>query len=174
MNNFTFTNLVSLPFKDIFITTFLFLILVLIIRYFRNLTHKLSRVESKLVEEVRSSVQTKFIETSVDTENLFSLAVEVWRMEQRLKKVIEKLNENQRKPLENSIEKIKRFVDKYDLEVRGYTGEKYNTGLSALEIVSVEKDPSISGDIVKETIEPAILLRGQVVKKAKVILLSKK
>lgn len=174
MNNFAFTNLVNLPFTDIIVAALLLLILVLIIRYFRNLTHKLSKFESKLVEEVRSSVQPKFIETSIETENLFGLAVEVWRMEQRLSKVTTKLDENQSKALENSMQKIKRFIDRYDLEVRDYTGQKYNTGLASLEVISVEKSSSVTEDTVKETVEPAILLKGQVVKKAKVILLSKK
>lgn len=140
----------------------------------RFLTSRLSKIENKIVDEIRTSVQTKFIETSMETENLFSLAIEVWRLEQRLTKVFEKLDENQKKALENSIQKIKRFIDKYDLEVRDYTGQKYNTGLAALEIVSVEKDLAVSEDMVKETVEPAILLKGQVVKKAKVILSSNK
>jgi SepF-like predicted cell division protein (DUF552 family) len=42
-----------------------------------------------------------------------------------------------------------------------------------LDILSIEKDPSISESVIKETHEPAVLHKGQVVKKAKVVVLEK-
>ncbi len=61
--------------------------------------------------------------------------------------------------------------EKYDIEIRDYTNQKFNEGLN-LDILSVEKDPAIAEPMVKETVEPTILCKGQVVKKAKIILLS--
>ena len=56
-------------------------------------------------------------------------------------------------------------------ELLDYTNQKFNDGLN-LDILSVEKDPSLPAPIVKETIEPTILVKGQVVRKAKIILLT--
>lgn len=173
INNLLIANFI-LPLIVTVILVLLLLILILGIKYLRFLVYRLVKTENKLVDEIRTSVQTKFITASMEAEDLMNLAVEIWRMEQRLSKVTKKLDENQSKALENSMQKIKRFIDRYDLEVRDYTGQKYNTGLAALEVISVEKSPSATEDTVKETVEPAILLKGQVVKKAKVILLSKK
>jgi hypothetical protein len=39
--------------------------------------------------------------------------------------------------------------------------------------LSIEKDPSITESVIKETHEPAVLHKGQVVKKAKVVVLEK-
>jgi molecular chaperone GrpE (heat shock protein) len=89
-----------------------------------------------------------------------------------MKKINSKISEIQKKSLENSIQKIKRIIDQYDLEIRDYTGIKYNPGITGIEVVSVEKNKNNHEDIVKETLEPAILLRGQIVKKAKVIISS--
>lgn len=159
------------------ILVFLLIVVVLLLlqnKYLKYILRRLDKSEADLKEEIRTSVQPKFLEASMEAKDLIDLAIEVWRIDQRLSKVMERLHENNRKALEISIQKIKKFIDRYDLEVRDYTGQKYNTGLSAVDVVSVEKDKSTVEDTVKETLEPAVLIRGQVVKKAKVILLSKK
>ena len=158
------------------ILIFLLIIVILLLlqkKYFKHILRKLDKTEERLKEEIQTSVQPKFLETSLEAKDLMDLAVEIWRIDQKLSKATGKLGESQSKALENSMNKIKKFIDRYDLEIKDYTGQKYNAGLSAIEIVSVEKDPSVSEDIVKETLEPAILLKGQLIKKAKVILSSK-
>lgn len=135
--------------------------------FLKALTH----LRDSLREEIRFSIQPKVIEMSLSVESLVELAVEVWRIEQRLVKVTSGLTDIQKKGLESSVQKLKRYLEKYDLEIRDYTNQKFNEGLN-LDILSVEKDPSITEPIVKETVEPTIMCKGQVVKKAKIILLS--
>jgi hypothetical protein len=65
---------------------------------------------------------------------------------------------------------MKRFLDKNDIDVIDYTNKKYNEGLN-LDVLAVEKDSNLKEAIIKETHEPAITLKGKIVKKAKVILL---
>ena len=67
--------------------------------------------------------------------------------------------------------KLKRYIANYDVEIVDYTNQKFNDGLN-LDVLSVEKDPSITVPTVKETVEPTILVKGQVVKKAKIILIN--
>ena len=106
-----------------------------------------------------------------DAASLVELAVEIWRMEQRLGKATNVLPENLKRGTDNSILKFKKYLEKYDIEIIDYAGQKYNDGLN-IEILSVEKDPSVTERTIKETVEPAITCRGRVIKKAKVILAS--
>lgn len=125
----------------------------------------------KLKEEIKSAVTPKFINVSIEANEISDLAVEIWRIEQRIAKSASVLPENQLKGLENSIQKMKRYLEKYDIEVIDYKNLKYNDGLN-LDILSVEKDLSLPEPMVKETVEPTIMLKGQVIRKAKIILLS--
>ena len=124
-------------------------------------------------DEIRYSIAPKFIELSIGVNDLVDLAVEVWRMEQRVAKSASNLPEQHLKGLDNSIQKLKRYISKYDIEIVDYKNQKYNDGLN-LDILSVEKDPSLSEPIIKETVEPTVLCKGQVVRKAKIILINNK
>lgn len=135
--------------------------------FMQGLTH----LRDSFREEIRFSIQPKMIEMSLSVEALVELAVEVWRIEQRLTKASSGLNDIQRKGLESSVQKLRRYLEKYDIEIRDYTNQKFNEGLN-LDVLSVEKDPAVIEPIVKETVEPTIMCKGQVVKKAKIILLS--
>jgi molecular chaperone GrpE (heat shock protein) len=132
---------------------------------------KFDELYRKISEDIKYAVAPKHIELSLGVNDLVDLAVEIWRMDQRLVKSMSALPENQQKGLQISIEKLKRYVGKYDIEILDYTNQKFNDGLN-LDILSVEKDPSLPAPIVKETIEPTILVKGQVVRKAKIILLT--
>lgn len=134
-------------------------------------TNPFDELYMKLSQEIKYAVAPKSINLSVGVNELVELATEVWRIEQRLAKVTEALPETQRKGLENSVQKLKRYITNYDIEVIDYTNQKFNDGLN-LDVLSVEKDPSVMVPTVKETVEPTILVKGQVVKKAKIILLS--
>ena len=132
---------------------------------------KFEELYRKISEDIKYSVTPKFVELSLGVNDLVDLAVEVWRMEQRVAKSALSLPENQLKGLENSIQKLKRYLEKYDIQIVDYKDTKYNDGLN-LDILSVEKDPTLPEPRVKETVEPTIMCKGQVVLKAKIILLS--
>lgn len=125
----------------------------------------------KVREEIKSAVASKFMTVSVEANEITDLAIEIWRIEQRITKSASSLSENQLKGLENSIQKMKRYLEKYDIEIVDYKNQKYNEGLN-LDILSVEKDLTLPESTIKETVEPTIMLKGQVVRKAKIILLS--
>lgn len=138
-----------------------------------NVSEKLDAFYLKIKEDIKFAVAPRFIQLSPGTNEIIDLAVEVWRMEQRIIKSAPSLPENQRRGLENSIQKLKRCLEKYDIEIVDYKNTKYNDGLN-LDILSVEKDATLVESMVKETIEPTIMLKGQVVRKAKIILLINK
>lgn len=125
-----------------------------------------------LSKRIHDSVQTKFLELAPSTSSLVELAIEIWRIEKRLAKAESSLNEDQNKAFGNSIAKLHRYLDKNDITVADYTDQKYNEGLN-LDILSIEKDSSITESIIKETHEPAVMHKGQLIKKAKVVVLEK-
>lgn len=134
-------------------------------------SNQFNELHLKIREDIKYAVAPKFMEISVGVTELIELATEVWRIEQRLAKVVDTLPENHKKGLENSLHKLKRYISKYDIEIVDYTNQKFNDGLN-LDVLSIEKDPNVKAPIVKETIEPTILCKGQVVKKAKIILIN--
>lgn len=136
-----------------------------------NIPDKFEELHTKISEEIKYAVAPKSINLSTSVKEIVELATEVWRVEQRLAKVSDILPENQRKGLENSVHKFRQYISNYDIEIIDYTNQKFNDGLN-LDVLSVEKDENVTIPTVKETIEPTILVKGQVVKKAKIILLS--
>lgn len=151
----------------------LFVLAYLLFLRKRNGVHadKFDELYLRIHEDIKYAVAPKSIQLSLAVSDLVELATEIWRIEQRLARVADVLPENQKKGLENSVHKLKKYIGQYDIEVVDYTNQKFNDGLN-LDILSVEKDPNIHTPIVKETVEPTILVKGEVVKKAKIILLT--
>jgi len=170
-------NLFSNPIVIVILAAGVFLILVFLYFFARKFGQqaegpdKFDELYRKISEEIKYAVAPKSINLSASVTELVELATEVWRVEQRLAKMADILPENQRKGLENSVHKFKRYISNYDIEIVDYTNQKFNDGLN-LDVLSVEKDQSVTTPTVKETVEPTILVKGQVVKKAKIILLS--
>lgn len=119
-------------------------------------------------KDIESAVVPKFIDISIRTGDLIEHAIELWRMEQRLNKV--SLDESQQAFFTNAIHRLKRYLDKNDIEIVDHTGQKFNVGRN-LDVLWVEESPSVAEPIIKETKEPTILCKNQIVHKGKVIVL---
>lgn len=129
----------------------------------------LSHTEHNLKRQIKESVESKFIEISPSSKEVLEVAVELWKLEQRIGKFQDSLPESQSKGLSGSFARIRKFTEAHSIEVKGFTGNKYSPGMAAMDVISVEKDPHAQHDYVKETIEPAIFTEGRIVKKARVI-----
>src|SRR3989344_4871338 len=103
--------------------------------------------------------------------DLIELSIEIWRLENRINKIFTNISESQKESVTNSIQKIKRYLEKNDIEILDHTNKKFNEDIN-LEILAVEKDPSITEPMIKETKEPTIMYRGHVVRKGKVVILT--
>lgn len=123
-------------------------------------------------KDVEYEKTEKVISESITTKDLMNLGIDVWRMEQRLNKIMQTIPETSQNLLKNSVQKIKRYLDKNDIEIVDYTNQKFNEGRN-LDILAVEKSSNILESIIKETKEPTILYKNQVVNKGKVIILEK-
>jgi len=158
------------------ITAWLSIVIIVLVTalllFAMSVTKKQSKRFVLMYKHISDSVQSKFIEITPTTQSLVEAAIEVWRLEKRVNKVSGDLSEDQNKAFENSISKLKRFLDKNDITFADYADQKYNEGLS-LDVLSIEKDKSVSESIIKETHEPAVFHKGQLIKKAKVVVLEK-
>lgn len=119
--------------------------------------------------QVAHSVEPKYLEISVEANSLVELAIEVWRLKKRLEKAEPGMNEDQVKALQNSYSKLLRYLDRNDVGITEYTDQKYNEGMN-LDVLAVEKDKKLKHSVIKDTHEPAITLKGKLIRKAKVIL----
>ncbi len=134
----------------------------------RKLSNNIERSFAKIREEIRFSVQP-MADIPQGVEEIADLAGEVWKIEQRLAKVSDNIPETHRRGMENSVQRLRRYLEKFDVETQDYTGQKYNDGLN-LDVLQVEHDSTAVVPIIKETKEPTIICRGRVVRKAKVII----
>lgn len=135
----------------------------------------MSEIRLQILEtrkDIESVIAPKFLDVSIQTKDLVEHAVEIWRIEQRINKVIPTLPENQQDLFSNSIQKLKRYLDKNDVTIVDHTNQKFNEGRN-LDVLSVEKSSEILDSVIKETKEPTILYKGQVIHKGKVIVLEK-
>jgi len=126
---------------------------------------------SETRKDIQSAVTPKFIEMSSQVKDLVELSIEIWRLENRINKINSNLEENQKEGINNSIQKIKRYLDKNDIELIDHTNHKFNEGRN-LDILAVEKDSNLPEAIVKETKEPTVMYKGQVVRKGKVVVIT--
>ena len=129
------------------------------------------------IQEVRKDIQfavvPKFLKISIQTNDLVELAIDYWRLEHRMGKVFVSMEKNQKENLESSLQRIKRYLDKNDIAIIDHTNQKYDEGQN-LEILAVEHDPKAEVDTIKETKEPTVLLKGQVIHIGKIIVASRK
>lgn len=131
-----------------------------------EVSKKLDQLHTKIQSDIKTFVAPNFISLAPNTDDFIQFAIEIWRLEQRITKTGNSLPENQQKGLVNSVEKMKRYLDKYDIAIVDYTGQKFNDGLN-LDVLSGKVD---NDSVIQETVEPTIMYRGQVVRKAKIIL----
>ncbi|MAG78743.1 hypothetical protein CL616_05255 [archaeon] len=120
-------------------------------------------------KDIKNSIVPKFVEVSIQTKDLVEHAVEIWRLENRLK-IISIDSEENKKLIANSINKLKRYLEKNDIGIIDYTNQKYNDGLN-LDVLAIEKKAEITESIIEETKEPTVTHKGKVINKGKVIVL---
>lgn len=177
----TFLTSLKLFFQNINITNILLALLLLVmvalifllVNKFKkdNISKKIDKVYLQLREDIKFAVDPKLLNVSIELSSIIDLSVEIWRIEQRILKSASLLPEIQLKGLENSVQKLKRYIEKYDIEVLDYKNQKYNEGYN-FDVLAVEKDESVFEPTIKETIEPTVMCKGQVVRKAKIILIN--
>ena len=68
----------------------------------------------------------------------------------------------------HSIDKLKRYLDKNDIEVIDHTNQEFNDGVN-VNVLLFEESSEVTKPTITATKEPTILCRNQVVRKGQVI-----
>lgn len=103
----------------------------------------------------------------IEKKELIRFAIEVWR----LRNFIEPLQDKKISMIRHSILNIFSLFEKEGISFVDLKDQIYDAGM-ALEVIDVEENPSklMGVNIIKEVIEPLILLNDQVINQGRVIL----
>jgi len=102
-------------------------------------------------------------------EKIISLAVDLWRLEEKINN-IKTINENETDKINASFNRIKRFINECKIVVTWYNWEKYSEDVNVYELKWTELTEDLDkNDIIKDTIEPAVFVDGQLMKTGKII-----
>lgn len=165
MYNIDYINKTWLVLTLFFVVVFIFLLLRILKQH-----SSLKKVTLKKPDIDINKPHAIFIDLSPKSSDLVELAIEIWRVKNRLIKASPDLQEIHKRGLESSIQKMQKFLDRFSIEIIDHTNQKYNEGLS-VDVLSFEIDPNIKIPVIKETIEPTIICNGNVVKKGKVVVI---
>lgn len=137
-------------------------------RFYSDLTLQYTSLKETLDSRQHSEKPV----SNENVENLIEISMDVWRMEKRINTFRDSFDENKLKLFENSIERLKRALNKSNIEIIDFTNQKYNEGQN-VDILARETDPSITYAYIRETIEPTILHNQKIVKRGKIIVVEK-
>lgn len=105
----------------------------------------------------------------IDIDKVVDLAIEVWRLRNRLKKYDLPITDDQTKIIDNSFERINRFFNAYEIQIKDYTNTKYVSELN-IDPISFESDQSLERPTIIDTIEPQVSIANKLYRKSKVVI----
>ncbi|NDK07794.1 hypothetical protein EOM39_00940 [Candidatus Gracilibacteria bacterium] len=107
---------------------------------------------------------------NIDTNKLINLSIDIWRLNEKISN-IDNLNEKDKEKISISLDRLNNFIQDLNIETKSFSGEKYSEEINLYELKAVENTNINSLDrIIKDTIEPAIIINGELIKQAKVII----
>ena len=147
---------------DVFlVVTLLVLLLFFIVKGF-----------AKTERQIKCSIEPKSLDILPSAKNMIDLAVELWKLDKRMKNISGKLSDDEKKLLGNSLDRLKRFLQVNDIKTEDYEGLVYNEGMN-VKVMHVEKEHNVPRSIIGETIKPAIGRKGVLVSQAEVVIYEK-
>ncbi len=116
--------------------------------------------------------QNALIYIAPEVSSLANFALDFWRLSKRIDKTRKQIGEEDYKPVKYSLESCARRLVELGIEIKEFTNVEYKSTLN-LDVVTYESDSKLKGEaIVKETIEPAIIYKDHLIKRAKVIVVT--
>jgi hypothetical protein len=132
----------------------------------KRLFHKLGSKMPSTEEELQ-----KHAIRHLDLSIMIDLAIEVWRLQSRLKRMSVLTGREDDPALSFSVDKLRDIFFQVGIEIRDLTGQTYNEGMT-LDVLTCDypADEKPEQRIIQETISPAIFLDGKLFKMSQVIL----
>lgn len=107
---------------------------------------------------------------NIDTNKLINLSIDIWRLNEKISN-IDNLNEKDKEKISISLDRLNNFIQDLNIETKSFSWEKYSEEINLYELKAVENTNINSLDrIIKDTIEPAIIINWELIKQAKVII----
>ena len=127
---------------------------------------------AKTERQIKCSIEPKSLDILPSAKNMIDLAVELWKLDKRMKNISGKLSDDEKKLLGNSLDRLKRFLQVNDIKTEDYEGLVYNEGMN-VKVMHVEKEHNVPRSIIGKTIKPAIGRKGVLVSQAEVVIYEK-
>ena len=127
---------------------------------------------AKTERQIKRSIEPKSLDILPSAKNMIDLAVELWKLDKRMKNISGKLSDDEKKLLGNSLDRLKRFLQVNDIKTEDYEGLVYNEGMN-VKVMHVEKEHNVQRSVIGETIKPAIGRKGVLVSQAEVVIYEK-
>ena len=132
----------------------------------------LTTARRDILKKISNSVEPKFLDISIspNSNKIFSLAIDIWRLEERLKNTL--LDDTwDKEKIYSSLGRLKKFIEDHTIRVQGFTGEKYSPDITVYDLKWTEITTNKTFDgIIQDTIEPAVYFEGRLIKNAKIII----
>ena len=121
-----------------------------------------------ILKEIKNSIKPLFLKVDITTNLITDLMFSVWQLDKNINKIKATDKEINTRTIDSTFNKIKNIFKTLGFESIDYTNKKFNEGLN-VDIVATNKVNNTIEPYIKETIEPTILYKGNIIKKAKVI-----
>jgi hypothetical protein len=123
-----------------------------------------------LINEIFNKLQTLSMTTSEKDQDLLSLIAELatglWRIRNRISSLPD--NDESIRRLKRVMKAVWEAMEANGVKIQEHTGEDYREGM-ALEVLTIETNPSLTQAKVIETIKPSVFVNGRLVQWAVVI-----
>ncbi len=129
---------------------------------------KNKRAQKQNAKETHQERTLEELPSATASGNTIQAAIEIWRIQNRVRKISQQIPDAHIRGFQNSIKKLNDHFRAYGIEVVDPTGEPYNDGAN-VDVIAFETDPTLNHDIIKETLEPFIYENGSLIKRAKII-----
>jgi len=108
----------------------------------------------------------------MDVKKVCDIIVEIWRLKNKLKRLLSaKLNAEEKRILEEQLERIDNVLDMHDIKVEDYLKKEYNDNMTSVKKILQREDSSLSQNqrIISDVSFPEIRYKDKVVMRAEVI-----
>ena len=122
---------------------------------------------TSVVEQLTAQAVEDADGPALDEKDLADAATNLWRAQRRLSRLAEE-DSREAKRVGRYLQAAQRALDEAGLLIQDHDGTNFHPGLS-LEVLTMQPDPSLQHEIVRETVRPSVYLAGKRIQMGQVI-----
>ncbi|WP_434446643.1 hypothetical protein [Lentzea sp. E54] len=120
-----------------------------------------------LVEQLAAQSSKDVASPALDEKDLADAATNLWRAQRRVSRLAEQ-DAREAKRVGRYLQATQRALDEAGLLIQDHDGTHFHPGLS-LEVLTMQPDPALRQEIVRETVRPSVYLAGRRIQMGQVI-----